>query len=88
MSAYWQFAGYPLFVAPEPIVEGTEEARFLRHRCRFIGSEYDLKDINRWRTWAAYKKWDHELHEYVRRARPRRSDPTGTSAKMSNGMGC
>ena len=50
MSTYSPSEGYPPFVAPEPIVEGTQEARFLRHRCRFIGSEYGLEIANQMRA--------------------------------------
>ena len=58
------------FSAPKDIVEGSPEARFSRHTCRFLGLPYDLADINRWRAWAAYKKWDYELQNAARAQAP------------------
>lgn len=54
-----QFVPSTPFVPPEPICPGTDEERFERHRCRFLGLPFDLDLHNRMRAYAAYRRWHH-----------------------------
>ena len=50
-----------LFVAPDPIIEGTIEAEHVRHKCRFLDLPYDLEATNMTRAWVAFKNRNHRL---------------------------
>ena len=51
------------FEPPTPILAGSDEERFARHRHRFLGLPFDLNAVNRTRAYVAFKAWHHRLLE-------------------------
>ena len=47
------------FEPPLPILAGSDEERFERHRHRFLGLSFDLDALNRTRAYVAFKAWHH-----------------------------
>ena len=62
------------FEPPSPILAGSDEERFERHRHRFLGLPFDLDELNHLRAYAAFKVWHH-------RAMQERDNPDGQAGK-------
>ena len=73
-----QFVPSTPLVRPEPVLPGTAEERFERHRHRFLRLPLDLDEFNRMRSYAAFRAWHHRaILEYAeaRRVRGKGGNP-------------
>jgi hypothetical protein len=53
------------FVPPEPIVAGSEQARYARHRAKFAKQTFDLEQENRRASLVAFKVWHRRQQDQL-----------------------